>query len=240
MVPFVACYSPDAQLICNFLEYSWSNGGNFLDPATGSVVLYSPQNLQALELMISLIKDRVVQPGIASMDIGTAAQFFTSGNAIYHRNWNFAYADSQQNPQLVGKVGVAAPPHFPGHVSASCAGGWQYAVNAFSAHLDEAIELARFMGSARMQVFRTLHSDFSPAYLPANYDPQVVKRYPYYPLLAEQARIARSRPKTSNWTRLSSAAEAELLKALLGQKSPQQALKDAQEKVETILAGARI
>jgi multiple sugar transport system substrate-binding protein len=238
MVPFVASYQQGQQLICNFLECAWSNGGDVLDPKTGSVVIYSPQNLQALELMISLIVDRVVQLGIVSMDLDTGRQIFTNGNAIYHRNWNYAYVDSQQNPKLVGKVGVTAPPHFPGHSSASCAGGWQYGVNAYSNHVDEAVELALFMGSARMQVFKTLHSDFSPAYLPANTDPRVVRQYPYYPMLAEQARIARARPKVSNWTTLSTVAEAELAKALTRAKSPQQALKDAQGKMETVMAGA--
>ena len=53
MVPFVGCYQPGQQLICNFMEYSWSAGGDFLDAKTGAVIFNSPQNLQALEMMIS-------------------------------------------------------------------------------------------------------------------------------------------------------------------------------------------
>ncbi len=52
MVPFVACYQAGQQLICNFMEYSWSAGGDFLDPKTGAVIFNSPQNLEALEMMI--------------------------------------------------------------------------------------------------------------------------------------------------------------------------------------------
>jgi hypothetical protein len=85
---------------------------------------------------------------------------------------------------------------------------------------------------------KTLHSEFGPAYLPANTDPQVVKRYPYFPVPAAQARTARSRAKTVDWTRLSAAAEHELTNAPIGATSPQQALEDAQGTVETILAGA--
>ena len=238
MVPFVACYQAGQQLICNFMEYSWSAGGDFLDPKTGKVVLDSSANLQALEMMISLIKDKVVQPGIVSMELDTGRQIFTGGNAIYHRNWNYAYAGSQANPKLVGKVGVLTTPHFPGHTSATCAGGWQYVVNAYSKHLAEAIELATFMGSPKMQVFKTLHGGWSPAYMPANHDPQVVKKYPSFPILAEQAKTERSRPKTPFWTAMSTAAEQELTNALIGKKSPQRALKDAQGKIEAILAGA--
>ena len=238
MVPFVACYQAGQQLICNFLEYSWSAGGDFLDPTTGRAVLDSAANLEALEMMIALMRDNVTQFGIVSMDLDSGRQIFSSGNAIYHRNWNYVYADSQQHPALAGKIGITAPPHFPGHTSASCVGGWQYVVNAYSRHVAEAIELVQFMGSAKMQLLMTLHSDFNPAYLPANSDPQVVKQYPYYPLLAAQARIGRSRPRTALWTAMSTAAEAELTNALIGRKSPYQALKAAQGKVEAILAGA--
>lgn len=238
MVPFVACYQKGQQLICNFMEYSWSNGGDFLDAKTGAVVFNSPQNLEALQMMISLMKNKVTQAGVVSMDLDVGRQIFTNGNAIYHRNWNYAYVDSQLTPKLVGNVGVAAPPHFPGHAPASCAGGWQYVVNNYSNHPALAKELAVFMGSGKMEIFRTLNSDTSPAYLPANNDPQVLKRYPAYAILAQQAKIAKSRPKTPFWTQMSTVAEAEITNALIGSKSAQQALKDASGQIESILAGA--
>jgi len=238
MVPFVGCYQPGQQLICNFMEYSWSAGGNFLDDKTGAVVFDSPQNLQALEMMISYIKDKVVQPGITTMELDAGRTIFSSGNAIYHRNWNYAYAESQANPALVGKVGVANPPHFDGFPSYSCAGGWQYVVNAFSNHLQEAIELATFLTTYKMEVFKTLHTGDSPAYMSANSDPSVVAKFPSFPLMVAQARIEKSRPKTPFWTEMSTIAEADLVNAMIGKMTPQQALKDAQGKIEAILAGA--
>jgi multiple sugar transport system substrate-binding protein len=238
MVPFVACYQAGQQLICNFMEYSWSAGGDFLDPKTGEVVFNSPQNLQALETMISFIKDKVTQPGIVSMDLNTGAQIWATGGAIYHRNWNYAYSAANVNPKLTGKLGSANIPTYPGHTTASCAGGWQYVVNAYSNHVNEAIELATFMGSPQEQVYKTLIGGWSPAYLPANHNPAVTKAFPDYPLLAAQAQTERSRPKTPFWTAMSTAAETELTNALIGKKSPQQALKDAQGKIEAILAGA--
>jgi ABC-type glycerol-3-phosphate transport system substrate-binding protein len=86
-------------------------------------------------------------------------------------------------------------------------------------------------------VFKTLHTSWSPAYLPANSDPQVVKKFPSYPLLATQAKYERSRSKTAFWTAMSTAAEQELTNALIGKKTAQQALKDAQGEIESILAG---
>jgi multiple sugar transport system substrate-binding protein len=236
MVPFVACYNKGQQLICNFLEYAWTNGGDILD-SKNNVVLNSPQNVEALQVMIDFIKKKIVQPGVVSMDLDVGRQIFTNGNAIYHRNWNYAYALSQANPKLVGKVGVTDIPTFPGHRTASCAGGWQYIVNNYSKNRDMAIKLAVFLGGPKMQKYRTLHGSTSAAYLSVNYDKDVVKKFPSYPLLAQQAKTARSRPKTPLWTHISQAAEAELTNALTGTKSPKKALDDATNQIKAILSG---
>jgi multiple sugar transport system substrate-binding protein len=172
------------------------------------------------------------------MLLDTGRVIFSSGNAIYHRNWNYAYGTSQANPKLVGKVGVVTTPHFPGHASATCAGGWQYVVNQYSHNLDAATKFALWMGSAQGQLFKTLHTPWSPAYMPTNTNPQVLKKFPSYNILAQQALTERARPKTPFWTNMSTAAEAEITNALIGKKSAQQALKDANGKIEAILAGA--
>jgi multiple sugar transport system substrate-binding protein len=111
-------------------------------------------------------------------------------------------------------------------------------VNQYSNNVAAATQFALFMGNAKMQVFKALASGESPAYLPANYDPKVVAKYPSFPILAQQAKAERSRPKTPYWTAMSTAAEQEITNALIGKKSPQQALKDANGKIEAILAGS--
>jgi maltose-binding protein MalE len=93
------------------------------------------------------------------------------------------------------------------------------------------------MGSPQMEKYKTLHAEWTPAYLPANSDKDVVRTYPYYPLLAEQAKTAKSRPKTPFWTHVSNAVEAELTNALTGTKPAKKALTDATSQVKTILSG---
>ena len=112
-------------------------------------------------------------------------------------------------------------------------------VNNYSNNLDAAIELAMFMGSAQ-------DADVQDAATPVGARPicrrTTIRRWsrsiPSYPLLAEQAKTERSRPKTPFWTQCPTAAEAEMTNALIGKKSAQQALKDANGKIEAILAGA--
>ena len=110
-------------------------------------------------------------------------------------------------------------------------------VNNYSANRELAIALAAFMGSPQMEKYKMLHSSWTSAYLPAIYDKDTVAKYPYYPLLGEQAKTARSRPKTPLWTHISQAAEAELTNALTGTKSPKKALADATDQIKAIMSG---
>ncbi len=241
MIGFVPCYQKGQQLICNFMEYAWSNGGDLIDDKTGKVVFNSPQNVQALQFMMDLIKHKLVQPGVVSMNLDPEGrQLFTTGKAIYHRNWNYVYAlsqDTKGGSKVAGKVGVTDIPHFAGHSTASCAGGWQYVVNNYSKNKDLALKLAVFLGGPAMQKYRALHGSFSPAYLPANDDPAVVGKFPSYPLLAQQAKTERSRSKTALWTQISQTAEAELSNALTFTKTAKQALDDASSKITSVMSG---
>ncbi|HVC83501.1 MAG TPA: ABC transporter substrate-binding protein [Chloroflexota bacterium] len=237
MIGYVGCGEKGQQLICNFMEFAWGNGGDMLD-AKGNVVFNSSQNVEALSYLVDMVnKYKITQPGFVSMPLDTGRAIFTQGNAIYHRNWNYAYAGAQAVPKIAGKVGAVNVPTFPGFPPGNCAGGWQYVVNEFSANRDLAIELALFMGSKPAQKWRTLNGSQTPAYLSLCYDPQVDAKYPAYPVLAEQAKFARSRPKTPYWIQMSQSAEAELTNALTKSKSPKQALNDASAQIEKILSG---
>src|SRR5207248_2338260 len=149
---------------------------------------------------------KVMQSGILSMNLDVGRQIFTEGRAIYHRNWNYVYAvgqDTKGGSKIAGKFGVTDIPYFPGHKTAPSAGGWQVCVNKYSKNLDMAIKLAAFIGGPQGQKYRGLHGAFSTAYLPANYDPDVVKVHPSWPLLANQGKTAVSRGKTPFYTQAS-------------------------------------
>lgn len=65
-------------LVCNFLEYVWSNGGKLTD---GRAV-------EALKLIVDIIhKHKIVPEGITTYKEEESRQIFTSGNACFHRNW---------------------------------------------------------------------------------------------------------------------------------------------------------
>ncbi len=152
-------------------------------------------------MMITLVNKKVVQPGIVSMNLDTGRTDLYTGQCHLSSQLELRLLPFRRPiPSWSGKVGVTNIPVFPGHPTASCAGGWQYVVNNYSNNLDLAIELAAFMGSPKGKV-QDAQLGWTSAYLPAVYDTGYRgKKYPYYPLLGEQAKTERSRPKTPFWT----------------------------------------
>ena len=77
-------------------------------------------------------KTKISPADVLSWDEEPSRQPFTAGRGAFLRNWSYVYSISQdaKASAVVGKVGVAPLPHFPGGTSAACLGGYQYGVNA--------------------------------------------------------------------------------------------------------------
>ena len=80
------------------------------------------------------------------------------------RNWSYVYSISQdaKASAVVGKVGVAPLPHFPGGKSAACLGGYQYGVNAATKNREAAIDFLTWMSSPATQLHFALQLGIAP------------------------------------------------------------------------------
>ncbi len=119
-------------LVCNALEYLWSNGGDVL--RAGKVVIDSPENREALRVMVDLVRTYGVTPELVTTATEEPSrEIFGRGNAVFLRNWPYAWRLFEQEGSAVkGKVGMTVLPHFPRRKSAATLGGWQLAVNKYS------------------------------------------------------------------------------------------------------------
>ena len=96
---YVADWSKNEQLSDNFFEFIWSNGGDVLDH-NGKVVINSPQNVEAVQMMRDFIaKYQIMAPGVLSIGLEPGRTLFTEGHAVFHRNWGYAYALSENASQ---------------------------------------------------------------------------------------------------------------------------------------------
>jgi trehalose/maltose transport system substrate-binding protein len=159
-------------LTCNALEWVDSAGGGTFVDSRGKVTVDNPRARQALALAASWI-GAISPPGVLNYMEEEARGVFQSGNALFMRNWPYAWnlAEAPDSP-VRGKVGISAlPSGGVGH--AATLGGWSLAVSRFSHHIDEAASLVLWLAGPEVQKERALQSGLNPT-IPALYrDPEV-------------------------------------------------------------------
>lgn len=225
-------------LVCNFLEYVWANRGRVLDEEK-TVVIDSPEATEALAFMRDLIhRYRVVPGGITTYKEEDSRQIFTEGRAAFMRNWPYAWTLAQseeRGSKVAGKVGIYPLPHPLNGVRAACLGGWNLAVSRFSKHPFEAVEFMRFLTSYETQKVFAVRGGRLPTRKKLYSDEEVVKANPHYTDLYAAFINALPRPVTPYYSKLSDVLQIEVHQALIGTKTPHEALKTAKTRIEEFL-----
>ena len=220
-------------LVVNFLEILWAMGGRLLGE-DGGVAVDSPAGVRAIEILAALLR----HPGAASPGVLTYAehdslQEFLEGRALMHRNWSFAWSlVEREGSRVRGRVGVAP---LPGPASL---GGWHLAVSAYSRHPAAAWALARFLTSAEAQRVKALVEGRLPTVGALYDDREVLRANPHFAALRDALALARPRPPTPFYARLSGILQVQISRALVGAVSPREALAEATRQMAP-LAGAR-
>jgi multiple sugar transport system substrate-binding protein len=130
---------------------------------------------------------------------------FKAGQVLFAINWGFAWDrfKDDADSQVKGKVGVMPLPAMPGGRSATCVGGWQWALSAFSKHKPEAAKLISYMSSAAASKFLAVEGSLLPTYASVYTDADVVKAVPWFKDAAQVVVAGRSRPLSERYGEVS-------------------------------------
>lgn len=195
-------------LTCNALEWIDSFGGGAIVDAGGEITVNNPRATEALNLAGSWVGD-IAPAGVLNYDEEAARGVFQTGNAVFMRNWPYAWTLAQgQDSPVRGEVGVMPlPSGGPGGKISGTLGGWHLAVSRYSKHPKEAADLVAFLTNARQQKKRAIAGSYNPT-IPALYaDPDVLAANPFFASLLEPLRNAATRPSRitgPSYNRLSS------------------------------------
>jgi len=221
-------------LVCNALEYLWSNGGGVLDG--GRLVLDSESNRAALAYMRDLVTSGITPAFVTTLTEEPAREIFGRGAAVFMRNWPYAYRLFEEPGSAVrGKVGVRALPHFAGGQSAATLGGWQLGVNRYSRYPLAAERLAQYLTSPAAQKALALAYGYAPPRRSLYADPELLAAQPFLVELRAIYEQARPRPVTPYYVRISQVLQSAISGVLAGLETPQHALGDAQREIEVLL-----
>lgn len=225
-------------LTCNLTEFIWSYGGRVLDE-NGKVVLNSKESVAALKRMTDMVNtDKITPEGVVTFGSGGARAVFFAGDMVFLRDWPSGWSKSQntEKSKVVGKVGIAALPSGSDDMqSYSTLGGWQVMVSSFSEHKEEAIAFAKFRASEYAQIEMAKRVSHIPSLKGLYSNDEVLEAMPFleqmYPAIAN----AYPRPKTPFYAELSNILQVEAQQALIGNKTPEQAILDADASIKTLL-----
>jgi len=222
-------------LVCTFEEFISSNRGGIMNGNT--IDLNTPQNETALQFMQDLIYTYKVSPPntYTEMKEEEVRQSFQRGDALFERNWPYAWKLHEADDSPVkGKVGIAPLPHFDGGESASTLGGWHIGISKYSDKKAEAWKLIQFIESYQTQKKFALNLGWNPGRKDIYSDSDVVKELPHLTKLKEVFEHAVSRPNLPYYTQVSEIIQRYVNSCLSANIQPAEALLKAQTEIDEL------
>jgi trehalose/maltose transport system substrate-binding protein len=155
-------------LTCNALEWIKSYGGGQIVEPDGTISVNNEKAVAALEMAKSWV-GTISPPGVLSYTEEESRGVWQVGNAVFMRNWPYAYALGNGADSPVKDKFDVAPLPSGGAGSAATLGGWNLAVSKFSPNPDIATDLVLYLTSPEVQKQRALMSGQLPT-IAALYD----------------------------------------------------------------------
>lgn len=219
-------------LVCNFLEFISSNGGNIIKD--GKIKINNKENLQALHFMQDLIHKYKISPPntFVEMKEEEVRRAFQNGNALFERNWSYAWSLHQlENSNVKGKVGISTLPHFINDSSTAALGGWHIGLSKYSDVKKKAWDFIKFVISYKVQEEMFENIGWNPARKDVYKDENLLKKYPRLKILETALDNSVSRPLIPYYPQVSLVIQRYVNECLAKKISPQNALIKMQEEI---------
>jgi ABC-type glycerol-3-phosphate transport system substrate-binding protein len=212
-----------------------------LDRDTGiwTILVNSPESIEAIEFMVSLARDlKVVPPNVVEMDYPANVAAFSGGNIsmLTTGPWG-AQTFIGTNPEIEGKFGVALHPTPTGETPKLRQGSLIYAIGRTTEHPDEAFRFLKWFTHDRQPYFAA-KAKYGPTTKAALEDPAITED-PFLSVFLEQSLSAVVEPyevELGDWNKLKDQFDPEWQAALIGSKDVPAAMNTAASRFAEILA----
>jgi len=228
--------APIEGAVCTFLLPYWSQGREFND-AGGKMTLDKAAATKGLQTWLSLVDQGVMKKNIAEVKTGDTVNEFKAGQVLFAINWGFAWDRFQadKDSTVAGKVGVMPLPAMTGGQSATCIGGWQWAVSAFSKGKPEAAKLVRFLSSPEASKFLAIEGSLMPVYPGVYTDADVTRAVPWFKDAAAVVVAGKSRPKSERYGEVSDVIRTTTSAVLARTKTPAEGVDEIENRLRRVM-----
>jgi len=157
---------------------------------------------------------------------------FHNGNALFERNWPYAWGlHNAADSPVHGKIGIAPLPGFASGKSASTLGGWHIVMSKFSDVKPQAAALIKYLTSSKVQKQLSLKLGWNPGRIDVYEDSEVLAANPALKDLKQVFNNAVPRPIIPYYSNVSQILQKHISAALANRTPPQESLKSAQNEV---------
>jgi multiple sugar transport system substrate-binding protein len=231
---FSTAGAPIEGTVCTYLVPLWGMGADLTKG--GKLALDSPQARQPFQLYGRMKQAGVLPKNIAEIPTDRIRIDFQAGNVIFAQSWGYFWnrVENDADTKVKGKVGVAKLPHDQGGTSATCIGGWQVAVSAYSKNKQEAVKFARYLSSPEVSKMQAVLASHLPVFPGVYKDPEVLKANPWFAEALPVVESAKSRPVSHQYPQVSDAIRSNMNAYLAGTKTTDAALADMKSKLQPI------
>lgn len=206
-------------LTVNFAEAVQSAGGSLVS-ASGVPTVDTPQARQALQFLVSGLHEGWIPAASLSWNEESSREAFKAGELLFLSNWPYVYGEaSTPGPgnNIAGKFAVTALPglHGPG---SSTLGGENLAISAYAPHPATALAFIKFLTSQASERQVLLRAALPPVWSALYSQPDLIRRFPFLPVLRQAILSARPRPAIVSYNQFSLAISSAVHQALAQQQ----------------------
>ncbi|MFE1521030.1 ABC transporter substrate-binding protein [[Kitasatospora] papulosa] len=211
-------------LTVNAAEAVYSARGSILGDEGKRVTVNSTAARQGIGFLARGVREGWIPRAALSYKEEESKQAFQDGRLLFLRNWPYAFASaSAPGSPVAGKVGVVPLPG-PDGPGRSVLGGSDLAVSAHARYPDTASRLIAYLTSEAVQRQVLTRGALPPVRASLYEDPDLVKKFPYLPILRSSVLHAAPRPKSPRYDQVSLAVQAAVQDALAGHQTAEAAV----------------
>lgn len=228
--------APIEGAVCTFLLPYWSQGKEFND-ANGRMTLDKAAATKGMAQWLSLVDQGVVKKNVAEVKTPDTVNEFKAGQVIFAINWSWAWDrfKDDKDSTVQGKVGVMPLPAMAGGKSATCVGGWQWAVSAFSKHKAEAARLVKHMAGVEASKFLAIEGALLPTRASLYTDADVVKAVPWFKDAGNVVVSGKSRPQSRDYGQVSDVIRTTTSAMLARTKKPDEGVAEIESRLARVM-----
>jgi multiple sugar transport system substrate-binding protein len=231
---FSTAGAPIEGTVCTYLVPLWGMGSDLTK--NGKLNLDTPQARQPFQLYGRMKQAGVLPKNIAEIPTDRIRIDMQAGNLLFAMSWGYVWnrLENDADSKVKGRIGVARLPHDQGGTSATCIGGWQVAVTAFSKNKQEAVKFARYLSSPEVSKMQAILASHLPVFPSVYRDPEVLKANPWFADALPVIESAKARPVTHQYPQVSDTIRSNMNAYLAGTKTTDTALADMKSRLQPI------